>query len=144
MLFEPASLLDEAHKGSDSSSRANHNDWVGGFEGQTKLRLADVHRNGGFVAIVSDQFILQPVCGHSFVSASSVGLVLHHHCTDVDTVGVNLEQKRVILSSTKCFKGSLEKIKNKNLQQGFPSQMSPNIFLFEKKTAFQTDYKLIY
>lgn len=112
MLFEPASLLDEAHKGSDSSSRANHNDWVGGFEGQTKLRLADVHRNGGFVAIVSDQFILQPVCGHSFVSASSVGLVLHHHCTDVDTVGVNLEQKRVILSSTKCFKGRLEKKKS--------------------------------
>lgn len=90
LLFEPAPLLDEAHEGSDSCPRADHDDWVGGFEGQAELRLADVHGYGGLVAIISDQFVLQPVGGNSFVDAACLSLVLHHYSTDVDAVGMNL------------------------------------------------------
>lgn len=92
MLFEPAPLLDEAHEGSDSCPRADHNHWVGGLEGQPELRLSDVHGNGGLVAVVCDQFVLQPVGGDSLVNAASLGFVLHHYCTDVDAVGVNLQR----------------------------------------------------
>lgn len=94
LLFEPAPLLDEPHEGSDSCSRADHDHWVGGFEGQAELRLADVHGNGRLVAVVGDQFVLQPVGGHSIVDAAGLGLVLHHYCTDVDAVGVNLQYRR--------------------------------------------------
>lgn len=58
LLFEPAPLLDEAHEGSNSCPRANHDHWDCGFEGQAELRLADVHRNSGLVAVVSDHFVL--------------------------------------------------------------------------------------
>lgn len=92
MLFEPAPLLDKAHEGSDSCPRADHDHWVGGLEGQAELRLADIHGNGGLVAVVGDQFVLQPVGGHSLVNAVSLGFVLHHYCTDVDAVGVNLQK----------------------------------------------------
>lgn len=91
MLFEPAPLLDEAHEGSDSCPRADHNHWVGGLEGQPELRLPDIHGNGGLVAVVCDQFVLQPVGGDSLVDAVSLGFVLHHYCTNVDAVGVNLQ-----------------------------------------------------
>lgn len=94
LLFEPAPLLDKAHEGSDSCPRADHDHWVGGLEGQAELRLADIHGNGGLVAVVGDQFVLQPVGGHSLVSAASLGVVLHHYCTDVDAVGVNLQKDR--------------------------------------------------
>lgn len=93
LLFEPAPLLDEAHEGSDSCPRANHDHRVGGFEGQAELRLADVHGNGGLVAVVSDQFVLQPVGGNSFVGAAGLGVVLYHYGTDVDAVGVNLQNR---------------------------------------------------
>lgn len=89
MLFEPASLLDEAHEGSDASARAHHDDRVGGLEGQTELGLADVHGHCGLVAIVH-HLVLEPVGGHSIVEAAGLGLVLHHHGTDVDAVGVEL------------------------------------------------------
>lgn len=92
-MFEPAPLLDKAHEGSNSCSRADHDHWVGGFEGQAELRLADVHGNGGLVAIFGDQFVLQPVGGNSLVHAASLGFVLHHYCTDVDAVGVNLQKR---------------------------------------------------
>lgn len=93
LLFEPAPLLDEAHEGSDSCSRADHDHGDGGFEGQAELGLADVHGNGGLVAVVADQFVLQPVGGHSSVDAVRLGLIFHHHGTDVDAVGVNLGLK---------------------------------------------------
>lgn len=93
LLFQPSPLLDEAHEGSDSSPRADHDDRVGGFEGQAELRLADVHGNGGLVAVVSDQFVLQPVGGDSLVDAAGLGVVLHHHGADVDAVRVNLQNR---------------------------------------------------
>lgn len=71
MLFEPASLLDEAHEGSNSSPGADHDHWVGGFEGQAELRLADEHGHGGLVAV--DVFALQPVGGDSFIDAARLG-----------------------------------------------------------------------
>lgn len=95
LLFEPAPLLNEAHEGSDSCPRADHDHWVGGFEGQAELRLADVHGNGGLVAVVSDQFVHQPVGGNTLVNAASLGFVLHHYSTDVDAVGVNLQNRGV-------------------------------------------------
>lgn len=97
LLFEPTPLLDEAHEGSDSRPRANHDHWDGGFEGQAELRLADVHRNSGLVAVVSDQFVLQPVRGHSLVDAASFGLILYHHGTNVDAVRVNLQNRGELL-----------------------------------------------
>lgn len=93
MLFEPSSLLDEAHEGSDSCSRADHDHWVSGFEGQPELGLADVHGNGGLVAVVCDQFVLQPVGGDSLVGAASFGFVFDHYGADVDAVGVNLQNR---------------------------------------------------
>lgn len=109
LLFEPAPLLDEAHEGSDSCARADHDHWVCGFEGQAELRLADVHGNGRLVAVVCDQFVLQPVGGNSFIGAASLGLVLDHDSTDVDAVGVDLQKERakqnstLILRSDQCF-----------------------------------------
>ena len=97
LLFEPVSLLDEAHERSDSSPRADHDHRVGGFKRQTELGLADVHGNGGLVAI--DDFVFQPVGCYSFVDAVRLGLVLHHHGTDVDAVGVNLQNRRVTNSA---------------------------------------------
>lgn len=94
LLFEAAPLLDEPHEGSDSCSRADHDHWVGGFEGQAELRLADIHGNGGLVSIVGDQFVLQPVGCNSFVDAASLGLVLNHYSANVDAVGVNLQNRR--------------------------------------------------
>ena len=91
MLFEPSSLLDEAHEGSDACTRADHDHWVGGLEGQAELGLADVHGNSGLVAIVGDQFVLQPVSGYAQVGAACLGFILYHHGTDVDAVGVNLQ-----------------------------------------------------
>lgn len=95
MLFEPASLLDEAHERSNSSPGADHDHWVGGFEGQAELRLADVHGDGGLVAIVRDQFVFQPIGCNSLVDAVGLGLVLNHNGADVDAVGVNLHNRRV-------------------------------------------------
>lgn len=92
-MFEPAPLLDEAHEGSDSRPGADHDHWVGGFEGQAELGLADVHGNGGLVAVVGDQFVLQPVGGDTLVDAAGTGLILHHDGTDVDAVGVNLQNR---------------------------------------------------
>lgn len=106
LLFEPGPLLDEAHEGSDSRPRADHDHWVGGLEGQAELRLADEHGNGGLVAVVSDQFVLQPVGGNSLVDAASRGLVLHHHGADVDAVGVNL-QNAVELPTPLCFNSQI-------------------------------------
>lgn len=85
--------MDKAHEGSNSCPRANHDHWIGGFEGKAELRLADIHGNGGLVAIVSDQFVLQPVGGNSLICAVSLGFVLNHYCTDVDAVGVNLQNR---------------------------------------------------
>lgn len=99
LLFEPAPLLDEAHEGSDSCPRADHDHWVGGFEGQAELRLADVHGNSGLVAVVCDQFVLQPVGGNSLVDAASFSVVLHHYGTDVDAVGVNLQNRGELLTA---------------------------------------------
>lgn len=82
--------MDKAHEGGDSCPRANHDHWVGGFKGQAELRLADVHGNGGLVAVVGDQFVLQPVGGNSLVTATSLCFVLYHNSTDVDAIGVNL------------------------------------------------------
>lgn len=93
MLFEPAPLLDKAHKGSDSCPRANHDHWDCGFEGQAELRLADVHGNGGLVPVVSDCFVLQPVGSHPLIGSASLGLILYHHGTDVDVVSVNLQNQ---------------------------------------------------
>lgn len=98
LLFEPAPFLDEANERSDSCPRANHDHWVGGFEGQAELRLADVHGNGGLVAVVTDQFVLQPVGGNSLVDAASLSLVLQHYGTDVDAVGVNLQNRGGLLT----------------------------------------------
>lgn len=97
LLFEPASLLDEAHEWSNSSPRADHDHRVDCFERQTELRPADVHGNGGLVAVISDHFVLKPVCGDSLVGAASFGLILHHHRTDVYAVGVNLQNTTVRL-----------------------------------------------
>lgn len=52
MLFEPASLLDEAHERSDARPRAHHDHRVGGLERQAELGLADEHGNDGLVAVV--------------------------------------------------------------------------------------------
>lgn len=93
MLFEPASLLDEAHERSDSCPRADHDDGVRGFERQAELGLADEHGNSRFVTV--NQFVLQPVCRHSFVDPPRLGGVLHHHGTDVDAIGVNLQRRQV-------------------------------------------------
>lgn len=93
LLFEPASLLDEAHKWCNSSPRANHDDWVCGFKWEAELRLADVHGNAALVTIVSDKLVLQPVGGHSLVHATSLSFILHHHCADMDAVGVNLKSR---------------------------------------------------
>lgn len=90
MLFEPASLLDEAHERSDARARADHDHRVGGLEGQAELRLADEHGNRGLVAVVRYQLVLQPVGGNSLVNAAGLCLVLHHDRADVDAVGVNL------------------------------------------------------
>ncbi len=84
--------MDEAHEGSDSCPWADHDHRVGCFEGQAELRLPDVHGNGGLVAVVCDQFVLQPVGGNSLVDAVSLGFVLNHNGTDVDAVGVNLNR----------------------------------------------------
>lgn len=99
LLFEPPSLLNKAHERSNSSPRADHNHWVGGFEGQAELRFADVHGNGGLVAVVRDQFVLQPVGCHTLVSATSLGLVLHYYGTNVDAVGVNLQNRNQTIIS---------------------------------------------
>lgn len=90
LLLEPASLLDEAHEGSDAGPGAHHEHRVAGLEGQAELGLADEHRNGGLVAVVRYQLVLQPGGGHALVEAPSLGLVLHHHGADVDAVGVDL------------------------------------------------------
>lgn len=86
--------MDKAHKGSNACPRADHDYWVGGLEGQAELRLPYVHRNGGLVAVIRVQFVLQPVGGNSLVNASSLCFVFHHYCTDVDAVGVNLQKKK--------------------------------------------------
>ena len=90
MLFEPASLLDEAHEGGDASAGAHHDDRVRGLEGQAELGLADEHGHGGLVAVVHHRLVLEPGGGHSIVDAARLGLVLHHHGTDVDAVGMDL------------------------------------------------------
>lgn len=108
LLFEPAPLLDEAHKRSNSSPGADHDHWVGGFEWQTELRLADEHGYGRLVAI--DEFVLQPVGCDSFIEAARLGCVLHHHSTDVDAVGVNLHNRETLLTDH-----SSEQKKNDNL-----------------------------
>lgn len=95
--FEPASLLDEAHERSDPSARANHDHWVGGLEWQAELGLADVHGHGGLVAV--DELVFQPVGCDSLVDAPRLGLVLHHHGTDVDAVGVNLQSRHNLLGA---------------------------------------------
>lgn len=92
MLFEPAPLLDEAHEGGDPRPRADHDHWVGGLEGKAELGLADVHGDGGLVAVVGHQFVLQPVGGHALVDAVGLGFVLHHDGADVDAVGVDLQK----------------------------------------------------
>lgn len=92
LLFEPASLLDEAHERSDACPRAHHEHGVGGLEGQAELRLPNKHGDRGLVAVVRYQFVPQPVGGHSLVNAASLGFVLHHHRADVDAVGVNLQK----------------------------------------------------
>lgn len=97
LLFEPASLLDEAHEWSDSRPRADHDDWVGGLEGQPELGLANVHGHGGLVTVISNHFVLKPVGGYSLVDAASLGLVLHDHSADVDAVGVNLKKTKNLL-----------------------------------------------
>lgn len=97
LLFEPASLLDEANERSDSCAGADHDYWVGGFEGQAELWLADIHRNSGLVSIVSNQFVFQPVSCDTLVDAASLGLVLHNYGTDVDAVGVNLFRREEIV-----------------------------------------------
>lgn len=95
MLFEPASLLDEAHERSDPSARADHDHRVGRLEWQSELGLADVHGDGGLVAV--DEFVFQPVGRHALVDAARLGLVLHHHGTDMDAVGVNLWGGHILL-----------------------------------------------
>lgn len=92
MLFEPAALLDEAHEGGNAGAGPDHDDGVGGLEGQAELGLADVHGHGGLVAIVRHQLVLQPVGGHALVDPARFGLILHHHGADVDAVGVDLQQ----------------------------------------------------
>lgn len=95
MLLEPAALLDEAHEGGDAGAGPDHDDWVGGLEGQAELGLADVHGHGGLVAVVRHQLVLQPVGGHALVDPARLGLVLHHHGADVDAVWVDLQQQQV-------------------------------------------------
>lgn len=92
MLLEPAALLDEANEGGDARARPDHDDGVGGLEGQAELGLADVHGHGGLVAVVCHQLVLQPVGGHALVDPPRLGLVLHHHGADVDAIGVDLQQ----------------------------------------------------
>lgn len=92
MLFEPASLLDKAHEGGDARPWADHDHRVGGLEGQTELGLPDVHGNHGLVTVIRYQFVLQPVGGNSLVDAAGLGLVLHHYCTNMDAIGVNLRE----------------------------------------------------
>lgn len=58
LFFEPPTLLDEAHEGSDAGPRTDHDDWVAGLEGQAELGLADVHGDRGLVAVVRNQFVL--------------------------------------------------------------------------------------
>lgn len=99
MLFEPASLLDEAHERSNSSPRADHDHRVGGFERQAELRLADVHGDGGLVPIVRDQFVFQPIGRNSLVGAASLGLVLDHDGADVDAVGMNLHKREELITA---------------------------------------------
>lgn len=86
--------MDKAHEGSNACPRADHDYWVGGLEGQAELRLPYVHRNGGLVAVIRVQFVLQPVGGNSLVNASSLCFVFYHYCTDVDAIGVNLQKKK--------------------------------------------------
>lgn len=95
LLFEPASLLDEAHEGCDPGARADHDDWVCGFERETKLRLADVHGHRRLVAIVCDELVLQPVSGHPVVDTVGLCLVLHHNSTDVNAVGMYLQKSHI-------------------------------------------------
>ena len=99
MFYQPASLLDEAHEGSNAGSRADHNNWVAGFERQAELGLADIHWHAGFMAVICHQFILEPIGGHSLVEAASLGGVLQHHSADVDAVGVHLpEDEREVIT----------------------------------------------
>lgn len=84
--------MDKAHERSDACPRADHEHRVGGLEGQTELRLANKHRDGGLVAVVRYQFVLQPVGGHALVHTVSLGFVLHHDCADMDAVGVDLQK----------------------------------------------------
>lgn len=90
LLFLPGSLLNEAHEGGDTSPGTNHDHRVTGFERQPELGSPDVHWNGGLVAVISHMFALQPVGGDTFEDSSSFGVVLDHHCTDVDAVWMNL------------------------------------------------------
>lgn len=92
MLFEPGPLLDKAHEGGDPRPWADHDHRVGGLEGKAELGLADVHGDGGLVAVVGHQFVLQPVGGHALVDAAGLGFVLHHDGADVDAVGVDLQK----------------------------------------------------
>lgn len=94
MLLEPAALLDEAHEGSDAGAGPDHDDWVGGLEGQAELGLADEHGHSGLVTVVRHQLVLQPVGGHALVHPARLGLVLHHHGADVNAVGVDLQQQQ--------------------------------------------------
>lgn len=96
MLFKPGALLNETHEWCDACAGTNHDDRVVGLEGQPELGLADVHRHGGLVPIVSGKFGLKPVGSDTLVDAVCLGLVLNHHGADVDAVGVNLSQEGAV------------------------------------------------
>lgn len=92
LLLQPGPLLDEAHEGGYACARSNHDDRCAGFEGQAELRLPDIHGHQGVPPILIGHLVLQPVGGHPFVQPSCLGLVLHRHSTDVDGVGVDLQE----------------------------------------------------
>lgn len=96
LLFKPGTLLNEAHEWRNACAGTNHDDWVAGLEWQPELRLADVHRHGGFVSVVSRLFGFKPVGTDTLVDAVCLSLVLNHYSTDVDAVGVNLSQEGAV------------------------------------------------
>lgn len=110
LLPKPAPLLDEAHERRNPRARPDHEDRSARLEGEAELGLPDVHGHSGLVPVFVGLLVLQPVGGHTLVQPPRLGLVLHHHSTDVDGVWIHLQEGRagretVPLGQTKDWMG---------------------------------------
>uniref|UniRef100_A0A2D4KUZ7 Uncharacterized protein n=1 Tax=Micrurus paraensis TaxID=1970185 RepID=A0A2D4KUZ7_9SAUR len=90
LLFEPAPLLDETNEGSDPCAWPNHDDRSVRFERQPELGFPDIQGHCGFVPILIELLVHQPVSSHTFVYSVRFGSVLHDNGTDMDRVWVYL------------------------------------------------------